>query len=280
MNKKYKVKVDEKSYDVEIQENDTVDFDYKSYEKSLSNILEQAQKEFWSVCIDFSRYQIIVGKNNLWVAAALIGAYAALYNRFHSNIDLASMVGVLFCISFGFAIVSFGLCLYGMPLRNGYGFPYERNWSEFSEQAYERLENGAANSYITYLTNAIKKTDEASTSNRAANSSRAKIFRWTSYLLISSLLLSITSVFLFIIDVSLKDECSYLLTNTKTYVRCIMSNETPKQDTQKKPDVPKPERPAVKPKSTSNTSRMFLDDSVSSLPETGKTETKRDSNSK
>ena len=42
----YKISIDEKEHNVLIERTTVKEFDYKSYEKTLENILEQAQKEF------------------------------------------------------------------------------------------------------------------------------------------------------------------------------------------------------------------------------------------
>jgi hypothetical protein len=149
MKESYKVVINEDKFDVTIENINEVKFDYESYEKSLTNILEQAQKEFWTICVDFNRHQVIVGRNNLWVAVALIGAYIALYNKFHSPIDLLSIIGLIFCASFILAVIAFGLCLYGMPSRAGYIFP---NLPGLQYSAYQRLDSHANNSHIVYLT--------------------------------------------------------------------------------------------------------------------------------
>jgi hypothetical protein len=218
--------------------------DYGSYEKSLTNILDQIQKEFWAIAVDWNRHQVIVGKNNLWVAAALIGAYATLYNKFHDTIDLTSCVGLLFCMSFTMAVTAFGLCLYGMPSRKGYMLPC---WSKLTYDAYERLENKTDNSYVAYMTEMIKQTDELNKTNRSTNSKRSKIFRATSWLLIGSFFLCLLFGVLYLFDISRNQECQSLSINTKKYVRCIMNNEKsasnsqPEQTT--KPNVPEPQKP-------------------------------------
>jgi hypothetical protein len=84
MKESYKVVINEDKFDVTVENIKEVKIDYENYEKSLTNILEQAQKEFWTICIDFNRHQVIVGRNNLWVAVALIGAYVTLYTKFSS----------------------------------------------------------------------------------------------------------------------------------------------------------------------------------------------------
>jgi len=196
MKESYKITIDDNYFNVSIENMDEVNFDYKDYEKNLLIILEQVQKEFWTICIDFNRHQVIVGRNNLWVAAALIGAYAALYNQFNSCVELESFIGIFFCGSVLFAFSSFFLCLYGMPLRDGYAF---HSWS--IDESHNLLRDKENNSHIKYLTEIIQTTVKLNIKNRTRNSKRARVFRKTSYLLICSLSLCVIFSFLYILNI-------------------------------------------------------------------------------
>jgi hypothetical protein len=255
--------IDSKEYDVAIEEADKVDYDYDSYEKSLEDILEQAQKEFWSICIDFNRHQIIFGRNHLWVAVALTGSYAALYNRFHAAVDLTSILGLFFSLAFLLSIASFGLCLYGMPSRKGYGFPYKENWSELATKAHKRLEQKCENSYILHLTDAIKNTVQAIHSNKYTNSERGRIFRWSYRLLVASFLSCLLSGVVFMVTYNQKEECSSFTFNTKSFVRCIMSNEENSPKPVSKPTVPAPEKPVNTTQQPGT--RMLLDSAYQAI---------------
>ena len=258
----YKITIDGKEYDVLLESKSAKEFDYKSYEKTLENILEQAQKEFWSICIDFNRHQIIVCRNILWVAAALLAAYAALFNKFSAFVDPTSWLGILFFISSILSVISFGLCLYGMPSRNGYTMPYKNSWGTLSYEAYKKLEEKTKDLHISYLTNSIKHIDESNKANQSTNTRRAKIFRVTSWLLISSFVLNLLAGLLFLFSTSSVHTCNNFSQTAENYVRCIMNNENSNSTNSEKSDVPVPEKPDVpvpeKP-DTTGSSQFYLD---------------------
>lgn len=237
----YKVTVDDKEHDVLVESKAKESFDYKEYEKTLDNILEQAQKEFWSICIDFNRHQIIVGRNSLWVAAALLAAYAGLFNRFGVSVDPMSWVGGIFFISCFLSILVFGACLYGMPSRKGYTMSYKNGWGDYSSEAYQRLEAKTENANVAYITKSIKELDTANKENKATNTRRAKIFRIASWLLISSFCVNVLAGIIFLFSASDETSCNQFSQNTKNYVRCIMSEEN--ASNANKPNVPVPEKP-------------------------------------
>ena len=218
---KYKVKINEKSYDVEIENIESIKYDYEAYEKSLEKILEQAQKEYWTHYIDINRHQIIVGRNNLWVAIAFIGALSTLYSSHYDKVDILSIVGLTFIFSYLSVVFAFGVCLYAMPARKGYKTIYENNWVDFSLSALDRLENKDENAYANFLSNLITETDSANIINLETNADRGKLFRITSRLLITSFCLSLICIGLFIINESQSNVCSILTSNLENYTRCI-----------------------------------------------------------
>ncbi|WP_036247546.1 hypothetical protein [Methylobacter sp. BBA5.1] len=218
---KYKVTVNNKSYSVEIEKSDAEKFDYSSYEKSLEKILEQTQKEYWIHYVDINRHQVVVGRNNLWVAAALIGALSTLYSLYYQKVDLISVTGVVFIISYISVILAFGICLYAMPARKGYKSVYQNNWVDFSLSAHRRLEKKEANAYCNFLSDLITKTDAANIINIKTNTARGKLFRITSWLLISSFVFALICIGLFIISETQNSICSVLTSNIENHMRCI-----------------------------------------------------------
>jgi hypothetical protein len=255
----YKVTVDNKEHDVLVESKPVKVFDYKEYEKTLENVLEQAQKEFWSICIDFNRHQIIVGRNSLWVAAALLAAYGGMFNKFGDSIDSMSWVGGTFLISCFLSILAFGTCLYGIPSRKGYTMSYKNGWGDYSYEAYQRLEAATDNANVAYLTKSIKELDIANKENKSTNTRRAKIFRITSWLLISSFCMSLLAGVIFLLTASDETFCNQFPQNTKNYVRCIMSEENASNTN--KPNVPVPEKPV-----STDGPQFFLDSADPVIP--------------
>ena len=129
-----------------------------------------------------------------------------------------------------------------MPSRNGYTMPYQNGWGNFSNEAYEKLEEKTKNSHISYLTDSIKYIDKSNKVNKSTNTQRAKIFRVTSWLLISSFVLNLFAGLVFLLSANNGHTCNQFSNNTENYVRCIMSKESSNSE---KPDVPVPEKPDV-----------------------------------
>ena len=250
MTSSYKITVNSRVFDVTVDDKKKV-IDSSGYEKTLESILELSQKEFITHVVDLNRHQIIVGRNNLWVAAAMIGSYAALFNKFGCDVDILSSLGNLFSLAFVLAVIAFGLCLYGMPSRKGYAFVYKENWTEIKQKTYEQLKEGKKGIYLIYLDDLIKRTDEANMSNKETNSKRGKIFRITSWLLICSFLACFASGLIYVVNVNGESKCSGLTLNTENLVRCIMSDE---ENELTIADIPTPETP-----SESEGERMLLD---------------------
>jgi hypothetical protein len=97
------------------------EYDYEGYAKILEKTLDACQKDYWTQYIDINRHQINVAKTYLWVSAALLGAYAAGYDRFSEFIISSAVCGqVFFSLSFLVGVIAFGICLYAIPARKGY----------------------------------------------------------------------------------------------------------------------------------------------------------------
>lgn len=166
------------------------EYDYTGYTKSLEKILESTQKDYWSQYIDINRHQVNVGRTYLWVSAALIGAYAAGYQKFE-DVIANQFVFYIFLFSFLFAVIAFGICLYAIPARKGYQSIHKDGWGEFSHNAYGLLCGKKDNLYATFLTDFISKFDIAHRYSFQTNQKRAKLLRITSWFLIVSFLFSI-----------------------------------------------------------------------------------------
>lgn len=170
------------------------DYNYKEYEKLLEKILELSQRDYWTQYIDINSHQVSVGKTYLWVAAALLGSYMAVYQIFHQTIHKTSIYILFLLISTVLlAVISFGICLYSIPARRGYHSIPEISWGEFSQKAYKLLSSKQSNSYIYLLTDLIDKTDAANVHNLKTNAKRAYLLRLTSWLLIASFILALFS---------------------------------------------------------------------------------------
>jgi hypothetical protein len=162
-------------------------FDYDDYIKSLEKILSMTEKDYWTQYIDVNRHQVTVAKTYLWVAAALLGAYAALYSQFESVIfSSGACIISTAIISILSAVIAFGLCLYAIPARKGYKSIAEISWGEFSKLAYDLLSNKSKNLYIAILTKLIDSVDSSTNHNLQTNTKRAKLLRRTSWILIIS----------------------------------------------------------------------------------------------
>lgn len=212
--------------------------DYKGYTESLEKILEGATKDYWTSYVDINRHQVNVGKTYLWVAAALIGIYAAAYEKFQDQFFLNSCFIVLGIIAFSLSALAFGICLYAIPARKGYKTIPDKGWGEFSNEAYEILKADSKQVYATFLTSHISKIDHAFAYNFKTNQNRAWLLRFTSWLLIISF-----AVAIFVASsVSINTLINH---NTPSEVQTMSDDDTNTQSsTEPKLDVPKPPPPA------------------------------------
>jgi hypothetical protein len=224
------------------------DFDYDDYVKGLEKILSMTEKDYWSQYIDVNRHQVNVAKTYLWVAAALLGAYAASYSQYKNAILTSGLCTIsMVVISVLSAVTAFGLCLYAIPARKGYKSIAEISWGEFSEQAYVLLSEKRKNLYISVLTKLIDRVDSSTYYNVRTNEKRAKQLRITSWVLIISFSFSLISAFslsLSNLDISItsKVKQEVIMGNDKNTTQ--KSGEAPQnQPATDKPDVPKPAGP-------------------------------------
>lgn len=160
--------------------------DYEGYAKSLERILDGVSKDYWSSYIDVNRHQVNVAKTYLWVSVALLGAYAAVFQRLHVQIVGNSCLLLLGVVSFVLGCFAFGICLYAIPARNGYKTIPRNGWGEFSAEAYKLLADNNQKVYASFLTSLISKIDLSFEHNFFTNQSRAKLLRFTSWLLVVS----------------------------------------------------------------------------------------------
>ncbi len=165
--------------------------DYEGYIKSLEKILEGVTRDYWASYIDINRHQVNIGRAYLWVSIALIGVYAATYKYFHKDILETAILVILGAVSFILAFAAFGICLYAIPARKGYKAIPKKGWGEFSHQAYHLLKEGSKQVYATFLSQHISKIDYAFEYNFKTNQKRAKLLRFTSWLLIASFLFAL-----------------------------------------------------------------------------------------
>jgi len=221
--KKYKLNLEIEGAvpDINLDDPNLKNRSYISYEKSLEKILDLSQKEYWTHYIDINRHQVIVGRNNLWVAVALIGALLALYKSQHEQVNAWSVLGILFLAAFFFVVVAFGICLYAMPARKGYSSVYRTSWADFSLLAYDQLERNEPNAYASFLSDLIEKIEAANENNIETNTARGKLFRITSWLLIAAFLLSTACTMTYAIERSNSGDCSLIFIQITDYMECI-----------------------------------------------------------
>lgn len=169
--------------------------DYEGYIKALEKILDGVTKDYWASYIDISRHQVNVGKTYLWVSAALIGSYVAAYEKFKDHLHLQDNYCFVVFIGFAFLLccVAFGICLYAIPARKGYMAIPNKGWGEFSSEVYSYLEQDNPRIYAALLTSLISKIDHAYAHNFKTNQARAKLLRFTSWMLISSFIFAVFS---------------------------------------------------------------------------------------
>lgn len=181
--------------------NEEPNYDYEQYQKSLSTILEQASKEYWSHHIDINRHQIMVGRTYLWVSAALLGAYFTTYSFAQSS--LVNHATSCFILVSGIAIVlaaaAFGMCLYALPGRKGY-LRIGESWRTFAGNAYRSHESESTSIYSETLTDLIEKLDLAIEHGSKTNHTRATMLRRTSWLLVGSFGAAILAASIYFIE--------------------------------------------------------------------------------
>ena len=218
------------------------DYDYQSYEKCLEQILKSTQRDYWAQYIDINRHQVAVGRTYLWVAAALIGAYAAGYQEFE-YFSLNALAFVVFILAFSLSVIAFGICLYAIPARKGYQSVHKEGWGEFSHVAYNLLCEKKENIYAVFLTDFISKFDIAHKYSSETNQKRAKFLRLTSWLLIISFILAITS-FVSISSHNRNLESQKEESMTESNNKPTGSDTEPSPVNTDKPNVPIPPPPA------------------------------------
>jgi len=197
--------------------------DYDGYEKSLEKILEGVTKDYYSSFLDVNRHQVMVSRAYLWVSAALIGVYAAAYEKFSPVILVNSCLFLFSLFALLFACVGFGICLYSIPARKGYMAIPKKGWGEFSRGVYDLLKDNNPKVYSTFLSTQIARVDTAYAHNFQTNLQRATLLRTTSWILISSFSLALISSTIAIID---------SLNISQQKVTTHMSNENENNDTQ------------------------------------------------
>ncbi|MBF0676016.1 hypothetical protein [Pseudomonas sp.] len=214
------------------------DFDYEGYAKALERSLALAEKDYWTQYVDINRHQVNVSKTYLWVAAALLGAYAAAIGKYPAYF-LANGCSVLFSlVAILSAVVAFGICLYAMPARRGYKAIPDVSWGEFPALANDHLRRKEKNIYVRTLTALNDKVDKANHHNVATNQSRASLLRVTSWVLIASFVLALLT--------GISISVPFLIKAIKA-MEVVMPEETQNQSqgqsSESVPDVPAPAGP-------------------------------------
>lgn len=222
------------------------EFDYTSYEKSLEKILAMAEKDYWAQYIDVNRHQVNVAKTYLWVAAALLGSYVAFYEQYKETIwstnHCTTIVMILSIIS---GVFAFGLCIYAIPARKGYKSIADPSWGEFSKKSYDLLKGKKENSYSCILTDIVNRVDSSTSYNVATNQKRAKLLRFTSWVLIASFglaLLSGASIAISKLEISITPTKKETIMTTEES-KPTAPSETPAAPTAETPNVPEPAGP-------------------------------------
>lgn len=217
------------------------EFDYEGYEKSLERSLALAEKDYWSQYIDVNRHQVNVAKTYLWVAAALLGSYAAIIGKYPQHIITNTCVSLLAFLSITTSVIAFGICLYAIPARKGYKAIPEISWGEFPSLANQSLTSKGQRVYITLLTDLNNKVDKANCHNVATNQKRATLLRRTSWVLIASFSLAVITGVGVLIPLSFHN-----LTQHEEFVMPEdnqSQSQSQGQETETKPDVPTPAGP-------------------------------------
>ncbi len=225
--------------------NNVKEFDYEGYEKSLKEILEHTQKDYWTQYVDINRHQVFVARTYLWVSVAIIGVYAAVYKEGVDSPLIFSTYGLLlFILALGLAVISFGICLYSLPARSGYYRVANPSWGIYSKAAYDVLKTKTKNVYSSTLTSLIDNYDSGVVHNVRTNDRRAKLLRITSWVLIASFCLSIFSVVTFAIE-NIQHKNEDIVMNDENSNESSQSNTTPAAEpaSSSVPDVPVPQGP-------------------------------------
>ncbi|ERJ19975.1 hypothetical protein SSPSH_000839 [Salinisphaera shabanensis E1L3A] len=177
-------------------------YDYEQYSASLSNILDEASKEYWSQHIDINRHQIMVARTYLWVAAALLGAFFTSYSFIYSNVETSPgpCSILLFVLSVLLSAAAFGLCLYALPGRRGY-LKIGPGWRILAHDAYKSLKDECETIHANTLTSLIEEIDRAVDYGSNTNLKRAKLLRFVSWLLIGSFVVACFSCSIYFIKV-------------------------------------------------------------------------------
>lgn len=162
------------------------DFDYEGYSKSLEKVLDGVTKDFWASYIDVNRHQVGVARTYLWVSAALLGAYVAVFEKLKEQILTSPSLLFIGVIAFMLSCFAFGIFLYSIPSRRGYKTIPESGWGEFSNEAYNLTAENNCKVYPAFLSSLISKYDYAFEHNFSTNQVRAKMLRITSWLLVGS----------------------------------------------------------------------------------------------
>lgn len=215
--------------------------DYDGYAKSLEAIRDGVLRDYWAGILDINRHQLNVGRTYLWVAAALVGAYGAAFDRYHAFL-LESRCAVVFGgISGLLAAIAFGVCLYAIPARKGYRAIPEKGWGEFSAEAYKLLKTSRPQVYSSFLSGHIAKIDYAYAHNFRTNRSRARILRVTSWLMIASFVLAIVTTVLTMVQATIQ-----IPTEETTMSKATTPSDPAPDPAPAEPqvDVPEPPPPA------------------------------------
>ena len=160
--------------------------DYEGYAKSLEKILDVVTNDYCASYIEFNRHQLIFSKTYLFVSSALLCGYAGVFHMFQFQLTGNSCLLLFGSIAFALGCFAFGICLYAIPARNGYRTIPNSGWGEFSSEAYKLLSENNQKVYASFLTSLISKIDKSFEHNFFTNQRRAKLLRFTSWLLVSS----------------------------------------------------------------------------------------------
>lgn len=243
--------------------------DYPGYAEALEIVAEGVQKDYWTGVIDINRHQLSVVRTYLWVSAALLGAYAAAFDRYYELISITVPAVWLSIVRSIAAALAFGVSLYAIPPRKGYRSIPDSGWGQFSRDAYEILKSLNPTVRATFLTAYIAKVDVAYAHNMKTNKVRAKMLRIASWLLIASF--SFAS-FAAIVVASANYDPAIMEENSTMSGEDQGDNNTPtNQSTEPVLSVPEPPPPADTGGSDisthaqqpiTNANRVFITDSV------------------
>lgn len=216
------------------------DYNYDSYTKCLERILDSVQKDYWAQYIEINRHQINVSRTYLWVSAALIGAYAAFYQKYEPLITTAT--GIVLTLAFICAVLAFGMSIYAMPARHGYASVHKEGWGEFSHAAYDLLNAKTENLYAAFLTDYISKFDVAVNLSYKTNQARAKLLRKTSWMLVASFVICIVGL-----SATIGWDYKKWTQKEKSHMAESNNSSTTNNTSTDRPNVPVPPPPAGSP---------------------------------